>query len=357
MIVIFILGTLCVFITYLSDKGLIKGGLEISFILIALVSAIRYNYGNDYTSYSEMFDSYSQLSLFTAIDSSRTEVGWVTLCWLFSGLSFQIMVAVLTIFESVIFYLLIKNNVEIGKRWLALFLYVFTPNLFLVEMSMMRQALAISIILLSVPYIVKQKIIPAAILVLIAVSFHTSALIFVPFIFIGYLSERFYLYFWLSIFVITIVIYINSAYMENILSLLFSSNETIEFYDVYTSGNTIDVAKLGLGSLMSIFLIILSCFSIKKQSSQNMIIILLLSISLLFLPFVEIGVTIRRLGYFFDVFMIVAYPMMINSFRSKFISNSLILVVVIFTVLQFFGFFYNEIWTESYMTFTTIFSK
>ena len=355
MIIVFIIGSICIFLTYLSDRGLIKNGLEISFILIALLSAIRYNYGNDYPSYAEMFDSFSQLPLSTAIDSSRTEFGWTILCWLFRGLSFQLMVAVLSIFESVIFYFLIKKNVEIGKRWLALFLYVFTPTLFLVQLSMMRQTLAITIILLSVPFIIKQKIIPALILVLIAYAFHTSALVVLPFIFIGYLPKRLYLYFWLSAIIITIIIFFNSEYMVNILSLLFSLNDNIEYYNAYV-GNESDVAKLGIGSLMSIILIVLSCLSIKKQNSQNMIIILLLSVSLLFLPFVEIGVNIRRLGYFFDVFMIVAYPMMINSFKNKFISNILILVVVVVTIVQFFGFFYNEIWTESYLTFNTIFS-
>lgn len=293
MIVIFIIGSICVFFTYLSDRGLLKGGFEMSFILIALISVIRYNYGNDYPSYAEMFDSFSQLPLVTAINSSRTEFGWTTLCWLFRGLSFQIMVAVLSVFESVIFYFLIKKNVEIGKRWLALFLYVFTPTLFLVQLSMMRQTLAITIILLSLPFILKQKIIPAAILVFIAYTFHTSALVFLPFIFIGYLPKQMYLYFWLSTIIITIIIFLNSVYMVNILSLMFSLNDNIEYYNAY-AGNESDVAKLGLGSLISIILIVLSCMSIKKQNSENMIIILLLSVSLLFLPFVEIGVKHKK---------------------------------------------------------------
>ena len=67
---------------------------------------------------------------------------------------------------------------------LALYFYVTIGNLYFV-MTGMRQAIAMSICLLSIRFIQKRKLIPFVLLVLIAAQFHHSAYIFLVMYFLG----------------------------------------------------------------------------------------------------------------------------------------------------------------------------
>lgn len=70
------------------------------------------------------------------------------------------------------------------KPLLALYFYITIGNLFFI-LTGMRQAMAMSICLLSVKFIQKRKIIPFAILVVLAAQLHHSAYIFLPMYFLG----------------------------------------------------------------------------------------------------------------------------------------------------------------------------
>ena len=60
----------------------------------------------------------------------------------------------------------------------------------LTQSSMMRQTLAMCIVLLSIPYIYKKKVIIAALFILFASLFHSSAKILLPIVFLGFVNWR-----------------------------------------------------------------------------------------------------------------------------------------------------------------------
>ena len=74
------------------------------------------------------------------------------------------------------------NNTK--RPVLALYFYVTIGNLFFI-MTGIRQAIAMSICLLSIRFIQKRKIIPFILLVLLAAQFHHSAYIFIVMYFLG----------------------------------------------------------------------------------------------------------------------------------------------------------------------------
>jgi len=355
MTIVTIIGAFSVIITYFSVKMQKKWGLEAAFLLIALFSAIRYEYGNDYTSYREIFEFYANLTFNDVILYTDKEFGWSILCWFLGKLPFQVLVALLSFSGSYVFYWFIKNNVKKDKWWLSVFIYYFTPIFFLVQLSMLRQTLAITIVLLAIPYVLKKRIITSILFVLFATIFHTSAIVFLPFVLIGYLPENRFKMFWVIIAGLSVFTYLSRDVMAVLLNFVFQTNNNIESYSNYTVDNGSEVAKLGFGSLVNTIYIIISLILIAKQEYKIAIMALLLSASLLSLPFVEIGVNIRRIGYYFDVFMIVVYPMTIQSINNKLLSNFLQFFLIVFTLFQFRGFFFNEIWTDAYLVFNSIF--
>ncbi len=88
-----------------------------------------------------------------------------------------------TAFASLIgiFILCWKNT---KRPVLALYFYITIGNLFFV-LTGIRQAIAMSICMLSIHFIQKRKIIPFVLLVLLAAQFHHSAYIFLPMYFLG----------------------------------------------------------------------------------------------------------------------------------------------------------------------------
>lgn len=66
------------------------------------------------------------------------------------------LVIVLTAFEISVYYWFIKKYIPKEWYWFAVFIYVFNPNFMLTQSSMMRQTLAMCIVLLSIPYIYKK---------------------------------------------------------------------------------------------------------------------------------------------------------------------------------------------------------
>lgn len=67
------------------------------------------------------------------------------------------LVIVLTAFEISVYYWFIKKYIPKEWYWFAVFIYVFNPNFMLTQSSMMRQTLAMCIVLLSIPYIYKKR--------------------------------------------------------------------------------------------------------------------------------------------------------------------------------------------------------
>ena len=63
MFVVTLVNILALFLTILDSKRILKKGLKYGFILVSIIAAIRYDYGNDYMSYLHDFNRVGQYSL------------------------------------------------------------------------------------------------------------------------------------------------------------------------------------------------------------------------------------------------------------------------------------------------------
>ena len=191
MIETIVIGLICVFWAYLGRYRRLSWGFGAAMTILFVFLAIRYEWGNDYRQYIDKFTVYNSIDEFNYSDpNERWEVGWIFLYRIFKPFGFFSLVIVLTAFEISVYYWFIKKYIPKEWYWFAVFIYVFNPNFMLTQSSMMRQTLAMCIVLLSIPYIYKKKVIIAALFILFASLFHSSAKILLPIVFLGFVNWR-----------------------------------------------------------------------------------------------------------------------------------------------------------------------
>ena len=144
-----------------------------------------------------MFDRVPSLYDFITDQAWRDihgEIGYLTLNSIVQSLSldFQVVIFIMAILSLGFLFLSFKTYT---KFYIIAFLIYFVRYLLLRDMGQIRQALASSLILFSFKYVVDRKPISFLVIVLIASSFHTIALIAIPFYIIYHMnfSERFML--------------------------------------------------------------------------------------------------------------------------------------------------------------------
>lgn len=165
-----------VLLAYMSRK---KGKilLFMSFFILFLFAALRYMYGNDYSGY---LYEYNKIHL--GLRSGFEETLFVLLNKICP--SFYMLIAVTSAVFVTVVYKMVIHNVSREYSWLSLFIFVVCPYLFLMNLSAIRQCLAIMAFVVAVPFGMKRKPIPYALLIVIAAMFHKSAILLLPVYFI-----------------------------------------------------------------------------------------------------------------------------------------------------------------------------
>ena len=246
---------LIVFFAFLESKKIFKNGLFISFLLIFLFLSFRYNYGNDYWSYYKGFQEINRYVEFDIFDKQiHFEPGWVVLCKIFKPVGFFGMVGFLSFLYCYILYDLIKKYVPIKLYWLAVFILLFSSNFFLTHLSAMRQTLAILTFIFSIKFIFNKNIILYIAFILLASTFHSSALILLPVYFLQFVIFKLNKFSVGLIFILYIFIFIFGEKIKPFLnSVVTSFNEDYLFYDKEGEINS----GIGLFIISFLFLLML----------------------------------------------------------------------------------------------------
>ena len=358
MIFIIVISILSLLLVYLASKGVLKNGLELAFSIIILVSCIRYDYGNDYMAYFERFKSvvnydYSISEILFGKDFDK-EKGWYILCKLFSPFGFFTLVAFISIVQNVIYYNFIKKEVAKKHWYLAMFIYLFNNSFFLVQLSMMRQALAISLFVFAWTYIKKKKLIPSLVLIYLATTIHQSAMILYPFILWAFIPKMCKYKYLAYIYIIIFLLLMTNSELLNDIFVGVMSIDDFEGYMVYEGGNKI--TKYGLGFVLNLLPLIISLYYLKNGHEENKKLIVSLScIGALIIPFGEIIQLLGRVAYYFNIFSIVVVPITYFSINHKYIRNLLLFIFVFMNLYNYVLFFSSPIWINKYSTFHTIF--
>lgn len=161
-----------------------KSFYVILFLFFWLTSGLRFETGIDYFAYQDIYDqtyTLKQAFEYGKISEIPAELGYLLLSSLFKtiGTEINVMFLFIALITSLLLFNSFKTYVN-RYKFVALLIY-FSFVYFTLDMSGVRQAIAVNIILYSFRYIQRKNIYKYIVCVILASFFHASALIGVIF--------------------------------------------------------------------------------------------------------------------------------------------------------------------------------
>lgn len=335
-----------------------KWGQALPFVALFIFSAIRYNFGNDYVSY------YNKFNLIKI-------GGEVFKDPLFEWLnrvspSFQFMIFITSLAYIAVIYWLVKKEMPKEYICLSIFIFIISPYLFLMNLSSLRQCIAMLFFIVAVHFSNKKNYLLYFFFVLVAMQFHQSAVILFPFVFFA--NERKfdkkYVFAYLAVLAVLLTMDNFTSIIQNIASGFDDKN-----YLYYANNGIKNSLRATLLSGISALYVVLSLPELKGKT-------LMYSKLYLFSPTLAVLAirmsSITRIQMYFDIFAIIALPLIfkhnlekgkveidrtqigktILEILKRYVLPALILIIYL---LRYYSFFTNILW-EEFFVYRTIFS-
>ncbi|WP_162200602.1 EpsG family protein [Mesobacillus campisalis] len=317
----------------------------LSFGVLFLFLALRYDFGNDYMSY---YGVHEALNAGWQLTLGNEEILYKYFNLLIPN--FYVMVAILSFFYICTLFLLIKSTLYIRQYWFAVLILLINPYLFLVHLSSFRQTIALCFLVFAVHFLTKGKRLFYFLFISIAVGFHQSALVMFPVYFL--LNQK-------KINAVKIVTIMGVV----ILLLITPLSDTLfkwildffpKGYSYYYEQGLQNSLRATLISSFYFFLIVLN---INKLTGRELIYGKLALIATIISLLAYKASMINRIGMYFDIFLIVTIPLIFSKMKQG--KVRLILFVAMFGIyiLRYWSFFNNPVWIEFYGTYQTILNK
>lgn len=343
------------------------GGLEMAFITLGIFLSIRYDFGNDYVGYFMSFKEYTSYS-FELTDfekwaslQARGEYGFVILNKLFQPVGFFGFIIFLSAFSLFVLYRLIKKYVPANWYWFSIFILAFNPSFLIVGIAgAIRQWLAVTLFILTFNFILKKKIIPFIIMMLVASTIHKTALAVIPFFLISFLNINNFSKLKAVILCFLILLwFVVIPQVGYTLFLPLFQNEDMEYYIGYMAADT-GFNIFGISSLLVIGIPFLCLTQINRMDNNMKLMCLLVICGILFIPMVSVNTMIGRLAWYFSIFTIIVYPKTMELLLNKG-KASLVKIIVsalsVYYVYVYISHFLDPVWYDTSYHFHTIFEQ
>lgn len=344
---------LAILFAYLAKYKEFKFGLKLSFLIIFIFLALRFDFGNDYMTYYKDFITLSSFSSIDFFDKTLYyEPGWLLLIRLFKPFGFFALVMCLSLINCIIFYFFIKRYVQVQYFWLAIFIYVFTPGFMLVHASAMRQSIAINLFIFAIPYIYKKDFIRYLICIVAGSFFHFSSIVLIPVFFLVFLNWKINNFWGSIIFLVFISLFIFGDSISPILYEIIGN-----FFQEY-EGYIGTAAELGtgVGVLFLSGLLLFIIFYSRYQPKEINILFNIAIIGFMFIPIGLLVAMVSRVSMYFTPVTIVVYPILITKIKKRIQKFVLTFFLIAFTLYSFYSFYNSEIFGKAYGNYKTIFS-
>lgn len=330
----------------------------LAFFPIFIFLSLRYNYGNDYQDYFEIFKEISVLyEMKYDSDYWHSEIGWLFLNRIFSGFEksgFFIIIAILAIFNCYVYSRFIRKFVPENYYWLAILLYVFIPDNMLIQSSAMRQAISISLFILASEQIINRNILKYSALIYFGSLFHSSALILFPIYFIG-INNISIKKIWIPFLVgLYILFFYTSNQAIDIAQQLLATADSESFVMRYSNYEEKGAIGSGLGVIFyGIYLSVLLLFH-DKEPFKVQILYRLVIIGIYLLPFTVQILMLSRVVYYFSIFSIAVIPIVARKITPTELRITFIFAHSAYSIFSYRQFFENEIWKKAFSEYNTI---
>lgn len=300
-------------------------------LIIFLFSAFRYYIGVDTPTYDFIFE---ELKSVAGETSYAVEWGYVLLnkAALFFGSHFWIVLAFsfgITLFFTYRFIVFF-----VPEKWRGISLIVFLSSsfYFVYALSGIRQGIAMSIALYSLRFIVDRRLVLFLLLTALAVSFHTSAILFAPAYFVFRRKIPY------SLVVCAAVAAFACKGLINRLFIWFVSGLTghyAAYSDIYSGDAN---SNTGLGIIARILIWLGAAYFFQRtirpeQLKQIILYNVFVTGIVLYVCFLDVDILIRLSEYYLATFIAVV-PLTADAFREKsqfiYISVALLLMTVLY---------------------------
>lgn len=329
------------------------------FLLLFFIAALRYMYGNDYRNY------YTWHYLIHAGGKSPYDEVLFTLLNQVTP-HFFVLIAVTSLVFILAVYRIMTDNLPQGWLVVGVFIFVINPYLYIMNLSAIRQCLAMILFMAAIPLAMEKKPLKYACIILIATMFHKSAIVLLPVYFFANTRQ------------------VRKRYVVSVtLCLLFS----LFVFDIdvpvrwvaaqFDDANYIAHMNEGLGNsvratLLSSLYLIYVLGNLPKLEGKALVYskLYLLGTVLAILAFRVSMMT--RIQMYFDIFSVVSLPLILkaNTHRGCIVIRSynvlaifwdlankyvLPVLLILVYILRYYSFFTNPMW-KSFAEYHTIFS-
>jgi hypothetical protein len=261
------------------------------------------------------------------------------------------MIAVLALLNCIVYYRLLRKYVPPKLYWLGVCLYVFTPQFMLINVSAMRQSMAIMLFVYSIEYIQERKPIRYILCVGLASLFHITAIVLLPMYLLG--SRKWVPKIAMQIGTVTIFLALIlfgelvSPFVKEFISSYFPK------YQVYQDAGT---ASTGLGFAYSFATLVLFLYIKPSPSRGSALLVRLGAVWCMLAPITLIVSLLARIGMYLAPASLVAYPVVFKSIREPMDRTIFLAGLCVFTIYLYLQFFSSDVWSVGYGTYQTIFS-
>lgn len=309
-----------------SDRTINEVKLVLSFVLLFIYASIRAN-GLDYIPYE---DAYYEIQNFygTIGFESRMEKGYVLLNYIMP--SYRLLLVALSGLTCFTYYKLFIRYIPSHYYWLGFILLALSSDkMFFFQISGLRNAIAINMMTLSIPFIIERKIKPYICLTILAYFFHNSVLFFMPlayFVATPFNFKMRNMFIWGSVFVFFIAVSSTSLidYATSFISTYFErysdyaeiAEESVYQRSILMYGFVLAVVSLSFKLLINFEL----------TPTENV----LMKLSLLFFISLVLGSLNFRMSQYFAPYLIAGCFVFLNRFKNPFMKYGYVAVLCLF---------------------------
>ena len=317
---------------FLCLKNKNKIFLLITFLELFFISGfMNWNIGNDTLNYVNNF-----IAVISSLDLtySHMEKGYLLfnkILSLFTNDAQAILIVTSFFIISTIFYFIYKQS-----KFIFLSVLLFVIFQFSVTMCLVRQYMALSIVLLGFSFVIKRQFIKFLLCCLLAMTFHTSAVSAIVLYFIYPLNIKIKNI--ITILVVTSLIFLFiGPFLNNVFQVLGRYQGYIGSRLMGEEIKTASIVKTLMEFVVFIFCFISYFFVNNKEHNSKFIIrpqfFLLSSLLALCIQFISIrGTVLERIAFYFSFFNMISIPAFINCY-SKNIKLILVIIIIGFFIL------------------------
>lgn len=332
----------------------------IAFMLLFAFAAPRYMFGNDYANYYQIhtriihggYSPYDGEYLFTLLNMLSP--------------TFFVLIAVSSAFFLFGVQRLLLKNLPIRYVWLGVYIFLFNPYLFLMNLSALRQCLAMVCLIFAVEAACRKKLLLYLIMVSVGALFHKSAWLLIP---VYILVNDRPVKAWMCWLILAAVLIVVTA-VDLDAPLLWVAELFDDPNYLYHVQN--DLQNSLRATLLTGIYFIYVLYNLPRLEGRTLVYAKLYLLSTILGILAYKMAMITRVQMYFDIFSVAALPLIFHDVqaRGKVIVrpaaplvtlwdcvNKYAVPVLIVTVyfLRYYSFFTNPMW-RSFFEYKTIFS-